>query len=472
MARRLVISASPGEQRAAIVDAEGRVQRFFLERAQRPSRVGNIYVGRVRSAVAGLAGLFVDVGDAEIFVSAADVPPPAILSGARAAKPNQRNAMPIAEGALIVVQIAADAVGDKRARGTGIIGLPLRALTFRPWTGGVAVARGAAPARAEALRKALTPTLKKGEGVVVRAHAVSAPLEHLRREIDAARITWQTLSAAATRSMAPGLIHADLPFAPRLAREVGGELDIDVDDADLERQVRTALPDARVTVHPDSLFETLGLEDEWQGLLERRVALPKGASLTVDMAEAATLIDVDATGGAGEGTVAHRLAVNLDAAAAIARQLRLRDIGGQVLVDFLRLERDADRQRVLKALIASANDDERPVKILGFTRLGLVELTRKREGPSIVELLARPGQPTSLAKSFETIGHELLRGVLAADRAQPGRVRAVAVSADLGGALDGAALAIARSIVERRLGRALELRITAGRVSEAWLVVL
>lgn len=378
--------------RAAVL-ADGRPTDLYIDHAQRPSLLGHVFLGKVERIVPGLDGAFIDLGNGLS----------GLLSGGDARGPkgrprgkDERIGTLLRTGQPVLVQVKADAVGAKGPSLTMDVTLPGRFLVHAPLGRDVAVSKrlGSGPERATIARR--VQDLASGSGWIVRAGAAAADDGLLAAESDALHLAWRTLSDAAERTSAPALLLPG-PDAPRRALIEHGAADVAqivVDDPTLVRELADWCADRapdledRVAAHDtrlgakQRLFDLRDLDAEVDGLLDTRVPLSGGGSLVIERTEAMTVVDVNA------GERGNPLDVNLEAAAEIARQLRLRNVGGIVVVDFVNMRNRGDAERLLNALSRAVEHDPAQTQVYGLSKLGLVEMTRARRGTALADLLA------------------------------------------------------------------------------------
>ncbi|HZH27660.1 MAG TPA: ribonuclease E/G [Azospirillaceae bacterium] len=369
-------------------EAAGRLVDIALDREGVRLRTGAVCRGRVVQIMSGLDAAFVDVGTAQ-----------AGLLSAKDVRPLRRNT-PIGRllraGDTVLVQVKAEAHGRKGPTLSMDIALPGRFLVRAPFVDGVRVSRRIAGGGQGLLAKRVR-AIVTGDGWIVRGGAEGAPDSLLAAEAEHLAVQWRDIAA---RTDAPPAVLDPGPPAPvRLLVEHGGRPlgRLYVDDPATEGILRgwcaAAAPDLadHIEAHRGrpGLFESADIEDEIDALAGKHVPLPGGGWLVVERTEALWVIDVN---GAERQNAA---AVNRDAAREIARQLRLRNIGGVVVVDFITPDRPDERERVLNALVDAVADDPVATHVYGMSKLGLVELTRVRRGPPLIDLLASADRPES-----------------------------------------------------------------------------
>ncbi|HYG87861.1 MAG TPA: ribonuclease E/G [Azospirillum sp.] len=368
--------------RAAVL-TDGRLTDLYIDRADRPSLLGSIFLGRVERIATGLDAAFIDLGTGKSGLLAA--------SDARGPKGRvERIGTLLRTGQSVLVQVKADAAGAKGPTLTMDVTLPGRFLVHAPLARGISVSKRLAqgPARAELLRR-LEPVLV-GEGWIARAGAADAPPDVLLAEADALTLAWRAVQQTSATAQAPVRLRSGLDAPQRALIEHGTPTRITADGkelaAELARWCADFAPDlaGRIDTHLGSpgLFEMHDLDSELALLLGTRVPLSAGGSLVIERTEALTVVDVNA------GERGNALDVNLEAAREIARQMRLRNVGGIVVVDFVNMKGRGEAERLLNALSAAVAADPAQTQVYGMSRLGLVELTRARRGTALADLLA------------------------------------------------------------------------------------
>jgi ribonuclease G len=459
--RRLLISASPGEIWAVLAENR-RATLLRVLRPERPGRVGDVILGRVVALRPELPAALVEIGlERPGFLSAEDTPPPARIDGLR-------------EGQAVVVQVITEARADKAAGVSLRPRLAGQYLDLVPTRPGIAAGRGlAAPARAR-LIAGLRDQIVPGEGILLRVAAADAAPVGLAADLTGLRQRWQAIAAAQEGRTPPAMLEAaDAPLDALLQEFATDAVDqIIVDDAavfasvrDWLRRHRAALID-RAASHREAvpLFEHEGVDADVAAALAPRVALSGGGLLTIDITAAATLIDVDSGSAASRGAKAAGaiLAVNLAAAEEVARQIRLRNLAGPIVVDFIGMRARAHRDRVRDALAQGLAGD---AEMLGWTRLGHLELVRARRQASVTETLFEREAGGGLMKTPLTTAFEVLRRI---DRLRdPGAAPSVRVHPEVAKALAEDAAA-ARRALEGRLGRPIAVIAEPGRARDSF----
>ncbi len=479
----ILISAGPGEVRVALM-AAGRLIEIVHDRAGEQSEISNIYVGRVEKVAGAIEAAFVDIGlESSGFLALAEVRTPGNKGGAIGDY--------VTEGDKVLVQVRRDALDGKGAKLTAHIKLAGRYLVFVPSVsvGGagsddkveVKVSRRIADEEARrGLEERLGRWLDPGEGVIARTAAAQAADKDLEMELSTLRARWAEISAAAGQASPPARVHGEAAPMFRVLRDAvrPGLGRIVVEGAETFTEVRSYIedqwPELAAGVEPwdgpEDLFEAFGVEEQIEAALAPVVALPSGGSLIFSETPALIAIDVNTGrghgGGLGRGGAEDTaLTANLEAAAEIARQLILRNLGGLIVADLVPMKRPENRARVVQELGSSVAGDPARVFVGGFTRFGLVEMTRARGRASLAATLCRPCPPCSglgMAKSPRTVAYEILRAALRQARANPGPAMEVTAAGEVIEALKDGAAAPARKEAEQRLGAALVLKAGEG----------
>lgn len=462
----ILISALPGETRVALLE-EGRLVEFVAARADLESRVGAIYLGRVTKVVPGIAAAFVELGlERAGFLALDDARPWGTTAGKITAH--------VHEGDAVLVQVIQDATGDKGARLTAHVILSGRCLEFAPGRKGVNFAPGIAKEAQERFAGLTRTMAGNGDGLIVSAAAIDAEPAMLGRDAAALHETWRGIERRRAVATPPERLHAAPDTVARMLRglDASAVRRVAVDDAEAFASVRALLENdrpellARLMRHKgvDDLFAEHAVNEQVESALAPSVSLPSGGTIVIDEATALTAIDVNTAADAGRGppdAVARR--TNEEAVLAIARALRLRNVGGLIVVDFVPVYRRRHRDDILARLRQAVADDPAGVEVAGFTRLGLLEMTRRRTRPSLLNALTTPCPGTGgtgRVKTPATAAFDALRAVRREARARPTVAFAVRATPAVIAAFEGAAAA-ARAGLEARLGRTLVLRSDA-----------
>jgi ribonuclease G len=425
----IVINVSPRETRAALLE-NGVLQELFVERASRRGLTGNLYQGRVSRVLPGMQAAFIDIGlERTAFLHASDIVQPDDAENGDAAPRTDSIRELVSEGADILVQVLKDPLGTKGARLTTFVTIPSRYLVFMPFGHGVGVsARIENEGERQRLREAVQSAVVDGEagGYIVRTVAEGAASEALRADMLFLRRLWEVLDANAHSARAGTLVHEDLALPLRLMRDLVGEgvdrvlVDHDATCDRMREFATTFMPalGARVERYAGSrpIFDLHAVEEEIQRSLDRKVALKSGGYLIIDQTEALTTIDVNTGAYVGHRNLEETIfRTNLEAAVAIARQLRLRNLGGIVIIDFIDMQEEEHRRQVLQALEKALAADHARTNVSTVSPLGLVEMTRKRTRESLAHQLCAPCaacEGRGYVKTPETVCYEIFREIL------------------------------------------------------------
>ncbi len=471
MSKQLLINSTPEETRVALVE-NGTLAEFYIERASDRGLVGNIYCGKVVRVLPGMQAAFVDIGLAKAgFLHASDFQPgiadlPMIeedaLAQASMASHHSANtepttatpdadaarsetddvAMPppppiedgLARGDQIIVQVAKEPFGSKGCRVTSHISLPGRYLVYLPTTNHLGVSRRIEDETERERLHTIVMAMKPAEaGFIIRTVCVNVSQRELEADMRFLVRLWNDILSRAETASAPSLIHGDMDLILRSVRDsFTAEIDSVVVDRPHDHQRILEFVDSfapalksRVELHvdPRPLFDPHGIEPALSRALERRVWLKSGGYIVIDQTEALTTVDVNT--GRYVGKTNHEDTVvktNLEAVHEIVDQLRVRNIGGIIIVDFIDMMDPANRERVMDAFDAALKDDKMRSNILKISELGLVEMTRKRARASLSELLTDTC-PTcdgrGRVKSITTIAYDIMRRIRAVAQLAP-----------------------------------------------------
>jgi len=433
MSIEILINASSHEARAAVVE-NGVLQEVFLERASRRGLIGNIYKGKVSRVLPGMQAAFIEIGlERTAFLHASDILDPRHADTGIEPPRSESIRTLVSEGSEILVQVLKDPLGSKGARLTTYVTLPSRYLVYMPHGSGLGISgRIENEAERSRLRGALQSFSEEGrsEGFIVRTAAEDALVDALRADMMYLRKLWEVIRADGMRARAGALVHADLPLRLRALRDLmTSEVDrVLVDQpaafSEMQQFARTFMPDAlpRIELYEEirPVFELHHVEEEIQKSLDRKVALKSGGYLIIDQTEAMTTIDVNTGAFVGHRNLEETIfRTNLEASVAIARQLRLRNLGGIIIIDFIDMAEAEHRRQVLQSLEKALSSDHAKTTISSVSPLGLVEMTRKRTRESLEHLLCQPC-PTCEGRGFvktaETVCHEVFREILRQSR--------------------------------------------------------
>jgi ribonuclease G len=427
VSEEILINVTPQETRVAVVE-NGVLQEVHIERTRSRGIVGNIYKGKVVRILPGMQAAFVDIGlERTAFLHAADV---LVENGTRT---GVGEAPPINsllhEGQEILVQVAKDPLGSKGARLSMYLALPARYLVYLPSSSRIGVSqRIEDDATREHLREIMRSMLgdEVSGGYILRTMAETATEDELKADIRYLSRVWTSIEESARTPVAPALVHEDLPLALRAMRDlISGQIEeVRIDSRETYQKaqefVAEFIPEVsgRIQYYPGErpIFDLYSVEDEIQKALERKVPLKSGGYLIIDQTEAMTTIDVNTGAYVGRKNLEETLLkTNLEAAQAIARQLRLRNLGGIIIVDFIDMADEDHRRMVIRALEKAIARDRSKIHITHLSPLGLLELTRKRTRESLEHVLCEPCPVCSgrgMLKTAQTVCYEIFREIL------------------------------------------------------------
>lgn len=385
--KRIVVHGSEQNCQVAVME-NGRLVEFYAERSSERGRAGNIYKGRVVNVLAGMQAAFVDIGmEKNAFLYIDDLLP-AHLEKQPAEKPSILEL--VKKGQDIVVQVKKEPIGTKGARVTTHYALPGRWLVYMPHADYVAVSKKVEPDKEKARLKEIGDALRRnGEGLILRTVAGGETADALHNDLVQLRESWERLERAGRISQPPALLYQDAGMLERMIRDLFtnqvDELLID-DEAmwrEAERLVAQMAPaiSGRLKRHGgnEPIFQSYNVEEELELAFRRKIWLKSGGYLVVDQTEALTVIDVNTGKFTGSSGLAETVfTTNREAAEEIARLLRLRDIGGIVVVDFIDMNEERERKAISDELEYHAKGDRAKPNVVGWTKLGLLELTRKK----------------------------------------------------------------------------------------------
>ncbi|WP_406677910.1 Rne/Rng family ribonuclease [Moorella sp. ACPs] len=471
MNKEILIQVDAEETAVAVLE-DGRLMEIYLERVTKAHLVGNIYKGRVANVLPGMQAAFVDIGlEKNAFLFIDDTAGLKAMGGEMPARSRRRISDVVREGQEILVQVVKEPQGSKGARVTTQITLPGRYLVLMPTVNYIGISRRIGSEEERERLKTLARTVKpRRMGLIVRTAAAGAGLEELREDSKALSQVWKRIRKLARRSKAPRLIHQDVELSLRILRDLYTE-DVDrllVNSRDTYDTVVDILagrsPELRRRVvlrDGADLFALYGVQNQVEQALKRKVWLKCGGYLVIDQMEALTAIDVNTGKYVGRHNLADTvLTTNLEAAVEVARQLRLRNIGGIIVVDFIDMENPAHQEQVIKVLQRELARDKTKTQILGFTRLGLLEMTRKKDQLELGSMLQQDCpycHGTGKVLSEETVALQARKKIL--QLAGESRARALLVEANpaVAALLIGSGGANLR-LLERRAGKKLIIK--------------
>jgi ribonuclease G len=491
----ILINWSPQETRVAVVE-NGAVQELHIERTLERGLVGNVYLGKVVRVLPGMQSAFIDIGlERAAFLHVAD------LHGGPPLRHDARNDAPpvpierqVFEGQTLTVQVIKDAIGTKGARLSTQVSIAGRMLVFLPHDNHIGISQKiGSPELREQLRarvQALAATAEgtgpgAGGGFILRTNAEEASDAELADDIAYLRRAWALIRERAQARPPGSLLHQDLSLAERVLRDLTNEathtirIDSRLQCDALKAFGETYMPGtvAKLDLYRGErpIFDLFGIEEELARALARRVDLKSGGYLIIDQTEALTTIDVNTGGFVGARNFDDTIfKTNLEAAGAVARQLRLRNLGGIIIADFIDMTREDHQQAVLAELRKQLARDRTRTTVSGFTQLGLVEMTRKRTRESLAHMLCEPCptcQGRGQVKTARSVCYDILREILREARQfAPKEFRVIASAAVVEMLLDEESVHLAG--LSEFIGRPISLSAEATMNPEQYDIVL
>jgi ribonuclease E len=401
---RTMLVRESGDQTQLVVVEDGiAVEHYLKENRQQSSLIGNVYLGKVQNVLPSMEAAFIDIGKGRNAVLyAGEVNWDALGMDGKA----RRIETALSPGDAVLVQVTKDPIGHKGARLTSQISLPGRFLVYVPGNSMTGISRKLPDNERARLKKLLKQLVGDSNGVIVRTAAEGATDTDLSRDVERLAKRWETIEkkSKSTKVLAPQLLYSEPDMIVRIIRDVFNEdfssLVIDGDGAwnTIHEYVESVAPDLLDRVHSynedEDIFNHYRIEEQIQKALQRTVSLPSGGSLVIDRTEAMTVVDVNTgkftgSGGNLEETVTRN---NLEAAEEVIRQIRLRDIGGIIVVDFIDMVLESNRDLVVRRLVECLGRDRTKHQVAEVTSLGLVQMTRKRIGTGLAESLVSAGE--------------------------------------------------------------------------------
>lgn len=427
MPEDILINVTPFETRVALVE-QGSVQELHIERSIQRGYVGNVYLGKVARVLPGMQSAFIDIGqERAAFVHIAD------LRQNRSERISGANPTPIEkilfEGQSLIVQVTKDPIGTKGARVSTQISIAGRMLVYLPYDPHIGVSQRI---ECEEFRNELKARVQKLSGpeekggFIVRTQAEQATDEELEADCNYLKKLWSIIQQRLRSQPSPSTLYTELDLTQRVLRDM---VDPDTNKIIVDSRsvvhtmhnwAKTYTPSVLERIHHHTgsrpLFDTVNVDEEIARALSRRVDLKSGGYLIIDQTEALTTVDVNTGGYVGGRNFGDTIfKTNLEATEAIARQLRLRNLGGIIILDFIDMVNEEHKQSVLNELQAALAKDRTRVTVSGFSQLGLVEMTRKRTRESLNNLLCEPCptcQSRGSIRTARTVCYEILREVL------------------------------------------------------------
>ncbi len=489
MSEELLINITPQETRIAFIE-NGVLQEVHIERAGKRGLVGNVYKGKVCRVLPGMQAAFVDIGlDRTAFLHASDIVTDAEVSAEEIEpKPVAQIVNLLQEGQEVVVQVVKDPMGTKGARLTTQISIPSRYLVFMPGAQHVGVSQKIEDATERQRLKEIISRLSKDfipGGYILRTVAEGVSEEALLKDIEFLQKLWRVISDRIESEPAGSMIHEDLPLVMRTMRDLGEmelekiRIDSQLTYEKVARFVSKFIPvlNDRIEHYPGErpIFDIYGVEDEIRKALQRKVQLKSGGYLIIDQTEAMTTIDVNTGAFVGHRNLEETIfKTNLEATQTIARQLRLRNLGGIIIIDFIDMTDHEHRRQVIRALEKNLERDHAKTHISEVSSLGLVEMTRKRTRESLEHILCEPCPTCSGRGSLmtaETVCYDIFREILREARqfdAQQLLVLAAQSVIDL--LVDEESTSLAE--LEEFIGKPIKLQVESEYTQEQFDVVL
>ena len=430
MQQDILINWSPQETRVAVIE-HGALQELQVERSLERGLVGNVYLGKVARVLPGMQSAFIDIGlDKAAFLHVADLMSSINSRHADAdisAIPPKPIEKQLFEGQAVMVQVLKDPIGTKGARLTAQISIAGRLLVFLPQDNHVGVSQKIPSRQREELRQRVIDLAgDAGGGFILRTNGEDALDAELQEDIAYLRKTWARIKGASTRMPPASVLHQDLNLLQRVLRDVvfEGTQTIRIDSREQFDMLKTFAAEfmpataekLQLYAGERPIFDLFNIEEDIAKALGRRVELKSGGYLIIDQTEALTTVDVNTGGFVGARNFDDTIfKTNLEASQAIARQLRLRNLGGIVIVDFIDMIKDTHRDAVLAEFQKQLARDRIKTTVNGFSALGLLEMTRKRTRESLAHQLCEPCSACSgkgVVKTARSVTYDILREIL------------------------------------------------------------
>jgi ribonuclease G len=453
VAKQLVINSTSYETRVALIEG-GQVSEYYIERSRDRGIVGGIYKGKVIRVLPGMQSCFVDIGlERAAFLYGGDIKPEGLQElpeefdddgktihssqsedddnldnvNSKSYHKNYKISDLVKEGQEILVQVAKDAISTKGARVTTYLSLPGRYVVLMPSINHIGVSRRIQCEEERVRLRSIVQKIKpEGAGIIVRTASENVPEDKIIADIDFLAKLWETLRIKSLKSKSPCLVHEDLDLVFRATRDlISRDLDrIVIDDKkryeDLVRFLNrfSVKLGAQVQLYQGEtqIFDAFGIEQEVSRALGSKVWLKSGGYLIIEQTEALTAIDVNTGRFVGNKSLGDTIVkTNLEAVKEIVQQLRLRNIGGIIILDFIDMDRTEDRDKVFLALVEELKKDKAKTTVLRISEMGLVQMTRKRTEESLMQKMTI-GCPycegNGHVKSPSTISYEVIRELL------------------------------------------------------------
>ncbi len=437
MSEEILVNVTPQEARVAVIE-NGVLQEVHIERTRNRGIVGNIYKGKVARILPGMQAAFIDIGqERTAFLHASDMraahsPSASVRTGTNGGHETSDHptiSELLHDGQEVIVQVVKDPLGTKGARLTTHITLPARYLVYMPYTKHIGISqRIEDDGERERLRQVVKSAMEAGDegGYILRTMAGAVTDDELKADIPYLRRTWLALQESIKTAPADSLLHEDLSLPLRCMRDlvVDSIEKVRIDSRETYQKAlefaRAFMPELenRIEYYPGDrpIFDLYSVEDEIKKALERKVPLKSGGYLVFDQTEALTTIDINTGAYVGRKNLEETLfKTNLEATQAVARQLRLRNLGGIIIVDFIDMAEPEHRRQVLRTLEKALARDRVKTHITEMSPLGLVEITRKRTRESLEHILCEPCpvcKGSGALKTATTVCYEIFREIL------------------------------------------------------------
>ena len=491
MSEEILINVTPRETRVAVIE-NGMLQEVQIERASRRGYVGNIYKGRVQRVMPGMQAAFVDAGlERTAFLHASDILRPAHEAGDGIDAPNGTSTPSISElvheGQQVIVQVVKDPIGTKGARLTTQLSIPSRYLVLLPYSKVLGVSARIED-EAERLRLKTHMAALVGEstlGYIVRTNAEGQSLEALAEDIAYLRRAWEVIQVEMQKAQVGQRVYEDLSLPLRAMRDRMHDAieKVRVDSREtaerLQEFVRQFMPELAERIEhyigERPIFDLYGVEDEITRALHKQVPLKSGGYLVIDQTEAMTTVDVNTGSFLGQRNLEETVyRTNLEAAQSVARQLRLRNLGGIIIIDFIDMDDAEHRRQVLRTLEKALAGDHARTSVHEFSPLGLVEMTRKRTTESLERQLCEPC-PTCAGRgslrTAETMVYQIFREITRAVRQfDASKLLVIAAPAVVSRVMEEESAAVAE--LEEFLGKSIRFQADEQCMQEQYDVVL
>lgn len=441
MPNEILINSMPEEVRVGLLEG-GQVVEFYVERKRDASLVGNIYMGRVVKILPGMQSAFVDIGlERAAFLYVADIradveeyapfleeeeKEDSIELISRRGRPDLSIEELIQPGQEILVHVSKDPIGSKGARVTSYITMPGRYLVLMPNVEHIGISRRISDEKERARLKAIAETIQpKGYGLIIRTASEGCSEEELKKDLEFLLLIWENIQRKKEKVTAPALLYSDLDLVFRSVRDLLTQnverlvIDSAEEHEKIKEFVKTYFPKLldKIVLYEgqEPIFDAFGIELDISRALGRKVWLKSGGYIVIDQIEAMTVIDVNTGKFVGkEGLEDTILKTNLEAVKEIAYQIRLRNLGGIIIIDFIDMERAENREKVFNAFIEAMKKDRARNTILHISELGLIQMTRKRVRESLGRILCEPCpycEAKGFVKSPRTLCYEIFRKI-------------------------------------------------------------